>query len=1232
VGGTDTNGDGFNDELVVAGEGIWTVDPLTGIVTFDPEDGFTSNPTPVDYTVADDEGNESEPATITIEYDAVNPIAEDDDSLNNATNTAVTIDPLADNGNGADSDADGTLDATTVSLVQPAGATSVNTDANGDVIGFTIAGEGVWSVDPTTGAITFDPEAGFTSNPTPVDYNIEDNDGNVSNDATVTITYLAQAPVAVDDESLANTPATDVTQNITGNDSDPDGTLDLNSVIIAGSAQGTPHELVVANEGTWTYDPATGEMTFAPEAGFTDDPTPITYTIADNDGNTSNAATVTVDYLPVATDDVSTGNATNTNVDVDVTANDTTGDAVDVTTVSLVGGTDTNGDGFNDELVVAGEGIWTVDPLTGIVTFDPEDGFTNNPTPVDYTVADDEGNESEPATITIEYDAVNPIAEDDDSLDNIAGSTVVVNPLIDNGYGADSDPDGTLDATTVSLIAPGNATSIVTDANGDVIGFIVPSEGTWSVNPTTGEITFVPLAGNEANPTPIQYNIEDNDGNVSNNATVTITYLCDLTSPVSDGDISECEEDPIQTLVANATLVEGDTLTWYDALTGGNIVAIPELNTVGTITYYAESSDSVTGCISGTRTAVILTISEAPIAPTGDDAQVFCLADNATVANLVVDNATAGLDLVWYDAVGNEIPMFTSLSNNGVYYASFTDTTSLCETVLADRFEVTVTINPTPEDPNGAVVQEFCETENATLADLEVSSDGNEFTLAYYDTLADYNTGNNIPDTTLLSDLTDLMVVISQVSPEGCESNDLLTVQVVITPTTNPGIDGDVIVSCDVVNLFDNLGGTPDTGGTWSPELESGTGEFDPFVDAGGVYTYTVEGSGSCPDTTATITVTNDWATADCDNDGLTNEDEITAGTDPTNPDTDGDGVLDGTEVNIDGTNPIDICSFVLDSQSETPTTAWEQADCDDDGLSNLDEVGLGTDPLNNDTDGDGVLDGVEVNDGTDPLDNCSLEVIHQTEIGSNEWEDGDCDGDGVTNIDEIIDGTDLFDMCDFITGNATINPSDEWNEADCDGDGVTNEQEVIDGTDPLNMCDFLVPSVTETTSIEWDDADCDNDGILNADELVEDTDGDGIYNVFDTDDDGDGIDTIDEENPLGDCDFDDIPNYLDLDDCQGTAPNGFTPNGDGINDVWIIPSVEGYPNFTLEVYNRYGNVVYEYQNQGSTNPKWWNGFSNGRWTLNEGDKKVDVGTYYYIINYNDGTKEPEQGWVEVEY
>jgi hypothetical protein len=89
-------------------------------------------------------------------------------------------------------------------------------------------------------------------------------------------------------------------------------------------------------------------------------------------------------------------------------------------------------------------------------------------------------------------------------------------------------------------------------------------------------------------------------------------------------------------------------------------------------------------------------------------------------------------------------------------------------------------------------------------------------------------------------------------------------------------------------------------------------------------------------------------ANADTDGDGLTNLQEFQIGTDPRNPDTDGDGVTDGEEVKR-GTNPLN-------------------ADTDGDGLTDAEEIRLGTNPLNPDTDGDGIPDGVEVKLGLNPL------------------------------------------------------------------------------------------------------------------------------------------------------------------------------------------------------------------------------------------------------------------------
>lgn len=74
-------------------------------------------------------------------------------------------------------------------------------------------------------------------------------------------------------------------------------------------------------------------------------------------------------------------------------------------------------------------------------------------------------------------------------------------------------------------------------------------------------------------------------------------------------------------------------------------------------------------------------------------------------------------------------------------------------------------------------------------------------------------------------------------------------------------------------------------------------------------------------------------------------------------------------------------------------------------------------------------------------------------------------------------------------------------------------------------------------------------------------------------------------------------------------VPNAFSPNGDGINDTWRILYLESYPGATIEVFNRYGQKVFESTGYSTE----WDGYFNG--------KILPIGTYYYIINPRNGRK-----------
>ncbi|WP_378186186.1 Ig-like domain-containing protein [Aquimarina sp. W85] len=90
------------------------------------------------------------------------------------------------------------------------------------------------------------------------------------------------------------------------------------------------------------------------------------------------------------------------------------------------------------------------------------------------------------------------------------------------------------------------------------------------------------------------------------------------------------------------------------------------------------------------------------------------------------------------------------------------------------------------------------------------------------------------------------------------------------------------------------------------------------------------------------------------------------------------------------------------------------------------------------------------------------------------------------------------------------------------------------------------------------------------------------------------------------------------------TVFNEFTPNNDGSNDFLTIDCIENYPNSIFEVYNRYGNVVY--QSQAYKND--WDGMSNVSGVVQKG-KTLPTGTYFYVLKV-DPTMKEKTGWIYI--
>ena len=88
--------------------------------------------------------------------------------------------------------------------------------------------------------------------------------------------------------------------------------------------------------------------------------------------------------------------------------------------------------------------------------------------------------------------------------------------------------------------------------------------------------------------------------------------------------------------------------------------------------------------------------------------------------------------------------------------------------------------------------------------------------------------------------------------------------------------------------------------------------------------------------------------------------------------------------------------------------------------------------------------------------------------------------------------------------------------------------------------------------------------------------------------------------------------------------PNGVSPNGDGLNDVFVIQSIKDYPENELTIFNRWGDIIFQaapYNNN-------WNGQNQNTKFIARGDQVVD-GSYFYVLDLGEGI-EKISGFIEL--
>jgi gliding motility-associated-like protein len=209
--------------------------------------------------------------------------------------------------------------------------------------------------------------------------------------------------------------------------------------------------------------------------------------------------------------------------------------------------------------------------------------------------------------------------------------------------------------------------------------------------------------------------------------------------------------------------------------------------------------------------------------------------------------------------------------------------------------------------------------------------------------------------------------------------------------------------------------------------------------------------------------------------------------------------------------------------------------------------------------------------------------------------------GDTTLTINDLISGS---TACG-ITG--TVFPAAVITVAALPGPVLIDEGNLFCGLDvPAPTIADLSANIVGTPNMIWYDAPTGGTAYSSTDLLV---DGATYYGAVVSD---------------NGCESTRLEVTVDLSFCDIVIPDGFSPNNDGINDTFEIPNlVIQYPNFKLEIYNRYGNLIYK----GNRNVPNWDG-TTSEGGLNLGDKLLPTGVYFYILDFSDGIRKAIQGRV----
>ena len=550
---------------------------------------------------------------------------------------------------------DGNKITVTPSALYPAKLVDPATGQPTNALSVTVAGEGTYTIDDTTGKVTFVPEPGFTGTANGVTVTLSapvgrDKDGTIRDEYvktatakyTPTVTPITVTPTNKVSADVQNVPQTQTPTFDLSNDK----TAQITSKKLVDPTTGQPTDdatVTVAGEGSYTIDPTTGAVTFTPEKDFVGTATGVTVqataTITNANGKT---ATITSDatYTPTVVAAVPTAQpakskdiqgATQTGTptfagttvqvngqDKAITIKDNSYKLLDKDGNEVTGTTPAYAADGTTEI-----GNFSIDPATGTVTFTPTDkSYTGAVTPAKVQAESSNGIKVA-TTYTPEIVPVSPTATPAESTD-IQGATQTGKPEFQGGT---VNVDGVDKTVAINEAVPAtfdDGTKTKT----------IPNVGTYTVA-ADGTVTFVPEKSFVGTAPAVTVVREDMNGT---RAQATYTPTVTPVKPTADPATSTGKQGqeqtgkpvftegnsrvPMNDRVA-ATFDDGSTtktvpnVGTYTVASDGTVTFVPEKSFVGT----APAVTVVREDMNGTKAKATYTPTVTPVTPTATPAE-----------------------------------------------------------------------------------------------------------------------------------------------------------------------------------------------------------------------------------------------------------------------------------------------------------------------------------------------------------------------------------------------------------------------------------------------------------------------------------------------------------------------------------------------------------------------------------------------------------------------------------